>query len=152
MWHCDIKTLNKKFKWISAFAQYTTSYSKKSVAYRHCLNGDFQFRAGTRNPVYTLRLLWMGDFWNPGPGPELKIAVKAMTVCNRLLSRGWRHWANADYSFHFLILYRTDVFSTQMISFFPYRTLLVKPTHTSKGRITIQMRSLRNVRTGMFAL
>ena len=23
--------------------------------------------------------------WIPGPGPELKIAVKAMTVCHRLL-------------------------------------------------------------------
>ena len=28
----------------------------KSVAYCHCLNGDFQFRAETRNPMYASTL------------------------------------------------------------------------------------------------
>ena len=61
------------------------------------------FRARTRNPENTLLPTQFGSIhWIPGPGPELKIAVKAMTVCCRLLRIGCSVLGKCGYSYNLL--------------------------------------------------
>ena len=65
------------------------SFSSEALGNRHCLNGDFQFRAATRNPENTDNAQNGANciHWMPRRRAELKVAVKAMTNTNRLFGR-----------------------------------------------------------------
>ena len=59
------------------------SIFSNSVSSRHCLNGDFQFRAQTRNPENTHSVASFVFSSGFRFSAELKVAVKAMTTCHR---------------------------------------------------------------------